>query len=111
MNGPSSSRAPLSEGPRKFFTSTTITWISVAGVLVVIALVLCLLLSRCCRAKKKDENSNKHYIDAHKDSNMRPKYGESTLQQSNQLETGNFTPMQFLCSNIVKISFPPYSFT
>ncbi|XP_060669797.1 protein STRUBBELIG-RECEPTOR FAMILY 3 isoform X1 [Ziziphus jujuba] len=87
MNGPSSSRTATSEEARKFFTSKTITWISVAGVSVVIALLLCLLLSRCCRAKKKDENSKKHYIDAHEDSSVRPKYGESALQQSNQMET------------------------
>lgn len=110
MNGPSSSRTATSEEARKFFTSKTITWISVAGVSVVIALLLCLLLSRCCRAKKKDENSKKHYIDAHEDSSVRPKYGESALQQSNQMETGDFTFMQSFCSNMVKFFFSSIKF-
>ncbi|KAF3451538.1 hypothetical protein FNV43_RR07633 [Rhamnella rubrinervis] len=86
-NGPTSARMPTSGGERKLLTSKMITWIAVAGTLIVLALLLCLLLRKCCRAKRKDGNSNKHYVDAHKDSNVRPKYGGSALQQSIQMET------------------------
>lgn len=105
MNGPTSARTPTSGGERKFLTSKMITWIAVSGGLIVIALLLCLLLRKCCRAKRKDENSNKHYVDAHKDSSVRPKYGDSALQQSIQMETGNFTAIHSFCSNMVKYTY------
>lgn len=104
-NGPTSARTPTSGGERKLLTSKMIIWIAVAGTLIVIALLLCLLLRKCCRTKRKDENSNKHYVDAHKDSSVRHKHGESALQQSIQMETGNFTAIHSFCSNTVKCVF------
>lgn len=106
MNGPTSPRTPISGGERKFSTTKMITWIAVAGTLIVVAILLCLLL-RSCRAKQRDGNAKKHYVEAHKDSSVMPKYDESALQQTNQMDPGNFNAIYSFYSTMVtgKICF------
>ncbi|POO03652.1 Tyrosine-protein kinase [Trema orientale] len=87
VNGPSSPITPKSADAKKFLSTKAIIWIGVAGISVVIAVLLCLLLSRFFKAKRRDKIAKKHYFDTYKGSSKKPKYDESSLRQSNQMET------------------------
>ncbi|XP_062096421.1 protein STRUBBELIG-RECEPTOR FAMILY 3-like [Humulus lupulus] len=86
VNGPSSTITTRTIQSKKFLTAKAIIWIAVAGFLIVIALLLCITLSRCIKAKRRDKLAGEHYFESYKGSSEKPKPGESSLQQSSRME-------------------------
>lgn len=62
-SGPTSIQFPHTGMERHVKTSKNVTWMVIVGLLVVVALalVLCLFMSRCCRRRKLDENAEKRH--------------------------------------------------
>lgn len=103
--GPSSSPIILTSGEsnKKFLTAKAIAWIAVAGISIVVAFLLCLLLPKWLKAKQRDKIAKEPYFNANKGSTEKLKYDRSTFQRSNQTDTGNslslylFSRKKFLC--------------
>ncbi|GMN50877.1 hypothetical protein TIFTF001_020030 [Ficus carica] len=82
--GPSSSPIILTSGEstKKFLTAKAITWIAVAGISIVVAFLLCLLLPKWLKAKQRDKIAKEPYFNANKGSTEKLKYDGSTFQRS-----------------------------
>ncbi|XP_048447399.1 protein STRUBBELIG-RECEPTOR FAMILY 3-like [Pyrus x bretschneideri] len=84
-NGPSSSAMLTTARTRKFFTTKTVMWIAIGGILVVIVLILCVLV-RCFKGRRRSKEEKKHEISAYKIPKVNKNYSESSLQEGGQME-------------------------
>ncbi|XP_068323610.1 protein STRUBBELIG-RECEPTOR FAMILY 3-like [Pyrus communis] len=83
-NGPSPAMLTTAR-TRKFFTTKTVMWIAIGGILVVIVLILCLLV-RCFQGRRRSKEEKKHEISAYKIPKVNKNYSESSLQEGGQME-------------------------
>ncbi|CAK7350668.1 unnamed protein product [Dovyalis caffra] len=82
-NGPSASETTKSEKSKGFFTSRRVIWIAVTGVVVIIILGACVLMSTCYKGRKTNEDIERHNVGAHK-SRIDEASGKSSFERNNQ---------------------------
>lgn len=94
-------------------TSKNVTWMVIVGLLVVLALalVLCLFMSRCCRRRKLDENAEKrHERYAYNNPRTNSKSDDSFQKPGQQTEKGKIFLNHFKSYFVVLICFFCFTF-
>jgi hypothetical protein len=86
-NGTSASETPKYERSKGFFTSNRVVWIAVTGVVVIIILGSCLLISTCYRGRKESIDIERHDVGTYKSRIDEPN-SKSSFERNNQ-EKGN----------------------
>lgn len=93
-NGPSNQITvmPGNAKSKSFFSGKTILWIAVAGASIVIMLLMCLLLPRLCRSKRRSDLLPKeNHPGANKSSAGHRRFDNYSAQPSNRTETGIYS--------------------
>ncbi|KAJ4982154.1 hypothetical protein NE237_032991 [Protea cynaroides] len=91
-NGPSSPEESSPARTNKFWTTTRIVWISIAGVLLFIITVLGLVffMGSCCKEREEaDIFAKRNEVNAYKSPKERHKDNGSMAQTNNQIEKGS----------------------
>lgn len=97
-DGPSASESSNSGRTKKFLTTKRVVWISIAGVLSFIILILALVLfmPRCIRQRRgADSVSKRHQIGADGDRENPPRDNGSLVQPTNQMQKGKQVSLNF----------------
>ncbi|XP_024454426.1 protein STRUBBELIG-RECEPTOR FAMILY 3 isoform X4 [Populus trichocarpa] len=82
-NGTSASETPKYERSKGFFTSNRVVWIAVTGVVVIIILGSCLLISTCYRGRKESIDIERHDVGTYKSRIDEPN-SKSSFERNNQ---------------------------
>ncbi|KAJ6402030.1 hypothetical protein OIU84_014159 [Salix udensis] len=82
-NGTSASETPKYERSTGFFTSNRVIWIAVTGVVVIIVLGSCLLISTCYTGRKETKDVERHDVGTYKSSIDEPN-SKSSFERNNQ---------------------------
>ncbi|XP_011027919.1 PREDICTED: protein STRUBBELIG-RECEPTOR FAMILY 3-like isoform X3 [Populus euphratica] len=82
-NGTYASETPKYEGSKGVFTSNRVIWIVVTGVVVIIILGSCLLISTCYRGRKESIDIERHDVGTYKSRTDEPN-SKSSFELSNQ---------------------------
>ncbi|KZV14534.1 protein STRUBBELIG-receptor FAMILY 3 [Dorcoceras hygrometricum] len=121
VNGPPAARLPESGRKTKHNTTSSITWIPIVGLLVVVALALgvCFFLFRCCRRKfsekaGKNEEMEKHGVvtktHKHDQSSQKPLYQVEKVPKDTAGGKDHRIDMTGLDSSQLSTSHPPFPF-
>ncbi|KAL9392561.1 hypothetical protein Peur_016481 [Populus x canadensis] len=82
-NGTYASETPKYERSKGFFTSNRVIWIAVTGVVVIIILGSCLLISTCYRGRKESIDIERHDVGTYKSRIDEPN-SKSSFERNNQ---------------------------
>ncbi|KAL9355545.1 hypothetical protein Peur_053515 [Populus x canadensis] len=82
-NGTYASETPKYERSKGFFTSNRVIWIAVTGVVVIIILGSCLLISTCYRGRKESIDIERHDVGTYKSRIDEPNI-KSSFERNNQ---------------------------